>query len=930
MAFYTLDGQVKRDGHAFYKKAGVFSSLRSFSPRWLVLRPTSLCVYKNAMALDCVARISLNALTRMERTQLPRRMHCLLIEAAGSRYYLSFKSDLDLYSWHDNIYGLSPLTLFKATNTPAELDLENIISEYSTPSSEFSQLTPTNKLRSKQFLRPSPASSRVLLTEDGDDVLPSPTHVHSHSYSYSTTSLYKPTHARTNSSARPTPSSTPIPRLPLRIEERQLLREAVVLLCNTMEPRLLRKSDPGGEKPSDLVEMRLRALTRLRRRWGRQPSEGHTKNSPSNGSTLSLEPSAEEQDDEEMRVFSDALRDGYVLCQLLNTLNGNAVVRPDDRAASSSTINITKFLATAAKFNLDSPAGTDTPQLFLPLDLEDATGYSLARVAKTIIGLIKANATDTMPIPRPKSPQSKAPAREAPPQLLLSIPERAYGELLGWQTSFERQTWARMAACGRADGEREEYPTAEFPNSKVYQHLIAFVAESKPAQNDKFQNALQALVKFMASLDLVWSLVQSSQVRVELIKITSIFGLSNDRNLRLALEKDEADLGKQLQRIIVNEGEKKKLLQLRAESAQSCVDLIQDVLDKGTLPVAVPPLSRTSASSTSIPVINEPDPDNSILRARRLLVKLSEASDTLPASLFIRGVLRVDKEATFGGTFGDIYRATYQDGEVALKRIRVFQRDSGRHRIRQRFCREALLWQRLEHPFVLPFTGIDAESFPSFLRMAMPMSNRGCSRLRKALHICIPKISSTGISAVPTILVNDRWQAQLADFGLAVFSDATIATQTSNRGGSVRWMSPELHLPQSCGLDTFRRTFASDVYSFAFVCVELTTGKPPFPEMAHDTAVMLRVMAKERPDRPCDEQGRWLISDWLWAIVQACWKHDVAERPTMALVVEMMQQGNPELRLATPSEPPLVIQRTLTTRRRTPAAPTTIYQSLSF
>jgi hypothetical protein len=71
------------------------------------------------------------------------------------------------------------------------------------------------------------------------------------------------------------------------------------------------------------------------------------------------------------------------------------------------------------------------------------------------------------------------------------------------------------------------------------------------------------------------------------------------------------------------------------------------------------------------------------LKARRSLVKLSEASDTLPSSLFIRGVSRVDMDATFGGSFGDIYRASYHRQDVALKRIRVFQRDAGRHKIRQ-------------------------------------------------------------------------------------------------------------------------------------------------------------------------------------------------------------------------------------------------------
>jgi hypothetical protein len=59
-----------------------------------------------------------------------------------------------------------------------------------------------------------------------------------------------------------------------------------------MAPRLLRRSDPGGEKPFDLVEIRLRSLAKLQRRW-------------SKGDVL---PNVK-------AVFAKALRDGYVLCQ---------------------------------------------------------------------------------------------------------------------------------------------------------------------------------------------------------------------------------------------------------------------------------------------------------------------------------------------------------------------------------------------------------------------------------------------------------------------------------------------------------------------------------------------------------------------------------------------------------------------------------------
>jgi serine/threonine protein kinase len=71
------------------------------------------------------------------------------------------------------------------------------------------------------------------------------------------------------------------------------------------------------------------------------------------------------------------------------------------------------------------------------------------------------------------------------------------------------------------------------------------------------------------------------------------------------------------------------------------------------------------------------------------------------------------------------------------------------------------------------------------------------------------------------ILVDDNWHVRLADFGLAVFASATVATGSSHRGGSARWMSPELLSPQSCGLEKSQRTFASDVYSFACVCIEV-------------------------------------------------------------------------------------------------------------
>jgi hypothetical protein len=88
---------------------------------------------------------------------------------------------------------------------------------------------------------------------------------------------------------------------------------------------------------------------------------------------------------------------------------------------------------------------------------------------------------------------------------------------------------------------------------------------------------LERLVRFMASLDPVWSLVQSAQFRVKLLKISSAFGVSNDRRLRDALQKDDADIARLFKHVVSTDAHKKDVLRLKGGSAQHCVDLIQDV-----------------------------------------------------------------------------------------------------------------------------------------------------------------------------------------------------------------------------------------------------------------------------------------------------------------------------------------------------------------
>jgi serine/threonine protein kinase len=82
------------------------------------------------------------------------------------------------------------------------------------------------------------------------------------------------------------------------------------------------------------------------------------------------------------------------------------------------------------------------------------------------------------------------------------------------------------------------------------------------------------------------------------------------------------------------------------------------------------------------------------------------------------------------------------------------------------------------------------------------------------MHICGRLIATQA-----NILIGEDWSACLADFGLSIFSDAT-ASMTTNRGGSLYWMAPELMDPDRFGMK-FSRSPASDVYAFGCVCLEV-------------------------------------------------------------------------------------------------------------
>ncbi|KAJ7456006.1 kinase-like domain-containing protein [Mycena galericulata] len=212
--------------------------------------------------------------------------------------------------------------------------------------------------------------------------------------------------------------------------------------------------------------------------------------------------------------------------------------------------------------------------------------------------------------------------------------------------------------------------------------------------------------------------------------------------------------------------------------------------------------------------------------------------------------------------------------------------------------KEVLTWVHLKHIYVLPFFGLDRtslEGYPPCIGTPY-MRNGTMNNFVKNPNGTLPDRrvdqllfeTAQGLAYLHSqnivhgdlhggnVLIDDAEHAQLADFGLAIVTDATLGTTTTTQYGSLRWMAQELFDPQA---ESKKRTKASDVYAFACLYIH---GRTPFPSIHQDITVVLEVLKQMRPPRPSGPpDGTRAMSDKLWGTVEACCAHKPSDRPHM-------------------------------------------------
>jgi len=229
--------------------------------------------------------------------------------------------------------------------------------------------------------------------------------------------------------------------------------------------------------------------------------------------------------------------------------------------------------------------------------------------------------------------------------------------------------------------------------------------------------------------------------------------------------------------------------------------------------------------------------------------------DSLKEGSTVGGRYTIIEELGRGG-MGVVYKAkdTKLRRTVALK----FLPPELTHipEVKERFMREAQAAAALDHPNICTVYESDEAEGANFISMAYiegqslkekieagPMALEEALKLAEQVAEGLQEAHKKGIVhrdiKSANIMVSERGQPKIMDFGLARVAGSSLLTKDGSTMGTVSYMSPG----QARGKEVDHRT---DIWSFGVVLYELLTGKLPF-QGEHEQAVIYSIL-KENPE----------------------------------------------------------------------------------
>ncbi|KAG1873605.1 kinase-like protein [Suillus subalutaceus] len=240
---------------------------------------------------------------------------------------------------------------------------------------------------------------------------------------------------------------------------------------------------------------------------------------------------------------------------------------------------------------------------------------------------------------------------------------------------------------------------------------------------------------------------------------------------------------------------------------------------------------------------------------------------------------------------------------VAVKALQVYADDQfGTPKTKKikRIKRELRICANLKHPNILPIYGY-TYGFGPFLAIVSPwaensnltvyLEREGAAltlvRRFQLLRDIIAGLQYLHTNSVihgdfngPNVLIHGDGTACVADFGLSLmYSEVISASQaswTSTLKGNMRWMAPELLVPEKEDGSPTRPSKQSDIFSFGGIMLQVLTNKIPYYYLPNDAAIVLCIARLEMPSRARYPE----IPEKYWTLMEQCWSTKPLERPS--------------------------------------------------
>ncbi|KAG5067915.1 hypothetical protein JHK85_000292 [Glycine max] len=269
------------------------------------------------------------------------------------------------------------------------------------------------------------------------------------------------------------------------------------------------------------------------------------------------------------------------------------------------------------------------------------------------------------------------------------------------------------------------------------------------------------------------------------------------------------------------------------------------------------------------------------------------------------------------GGFGYVYKASMPDGRVGA--LKLLKAGSGQGE--REFRAEVDIISRIHHRHLVSLIGYCISEqqrvliyefvpngnlsqhlhgskwpildWPKRMKIAIG-SARGLAYLHDG---CNPKIIHRDIKSA-NILLDNAYEAQVADFGLARLTDDANTHVSTRVMGTFGYMAPEY-------ATSGKLTDRSDVFSFGVVLLELITGRKPVDPMQPigeeslvEWARPLLLRAVETGDfgKLVDPRlERQYVDSEMFRMIEtaaACVRHSAPKRPRMVQVARSLDSGN--------------------------------------